>query len=196
MLVDHPDAHPLPGGHSESGEPLGQLTLEDLGFGRVFFDVSLARHFQDSADFSQPVIGSFEGHLDAVLGRQPGSDLLGPLPAPLAQPGLELPAHFVIERGLVAGRLGSFQQARDPALAIPPRPTPHRRARPPHRLGDLFHRVVPAHAHAHGLQLFPFPRVLGRALPRPHRFHIAFNPKHSCHPPFLSFCLPVVKSYC
>ena len=67
MLVGHPDPHLGSPGHAEPPQPISELNLEGGRGYRVFAGVSLARHFQDSADFSQPIVNPFQAQLDPVL---------------------------------------------------------------------------------------------------------------------------------
>ena len=63
--------------------------LGDLVIATPFLRVGLARHFQDPAQFSQPVIHPGQLEADRVPLAQPVLNLLGSLPPAGLQPGLQ-----------------------------------------------------------------------------------------------------------
>lgn len=94
MFIGHPQADRPATSHVQVPEPVAQRLLEVYADGRVFERVSLARHLQDSAQFSQPVVYPFERELLAVLLLEPVLDLLGPLPATRLQAFLKFGQGF------------------------------------------------------------------------------------------------------
>jgi hypothetical protein len=94
MLIAHPDAHRAPTSHVQVLELVGELLLKPGRLGRVLLGVGLARHLQDPAQFSQPVIHATELERHLVFLRQPMLNLLGALPAPGLQSRLEFLQQF------------------------------------------------------------------------------------------------------
>src|SRR5580704_12979242 len=97
MLIGHPNAHPFSTSHVQALELVAKCSLKLGGLPRVFFGVSLARHFQDPAQFSQPVIDPrwFEFYLMPAL--EPLLDFLGPLPPALPQTRHKLLQRFACD---------------------------------------------------------------------------------------------------
>jgi hypothetical protein len=127
-----------------------------LGGCRVFASVSLARHFQDSADFSQPVVGSFQAEFDPVLLAEPGSHFLGPLEAPRAELldefRLRRRTHSRLATPLLKGRPQHRFDSPSPKKL---RPRSYRRPAHSRLRSYLFHRRLAQHSKPDRLQSLP-----------------------------------------
>src|SRR5678816_4817736 len=85
VFIGYPDPHGFSTSYGQAPELCAERLLKLGGSGRVLLRVSLARHLQDSAQFSQPVIHSLQTELGLVLLLQPLLNLPGPLPPPILQ---------------------------------------------------------------------------------------------------------------
>ena len=128
MFIGHPHAHPPSTSHVQVLELCAERPLEGGAGGRVFARVSLARHLQDSAQFSQPVIHTLHREFGFMPLPQPGLNLLGPLPPSGLQSGLQLRQDRAVNLRRLPAAMSAFQQARhaarleriDPVEELPP----------------------------------------------------------------------------
>src|ERR1700691_1503168 len=110
MLIGHPNAHHFSTSHAQALELVAKRLLKLGGLPRVFFGVSLARRFQDPAQFSQPIIYPrwFEFYL--MLALEPLLDFLGPLPPALLQTRDKLFQCFAFNARRSPAPMFAFQQ--------------------------------------------------------------------------------------
>jgi hypothetical protein len=111
VLIGHPDADWLSTSHAQVLEPCAQRLLKLGGLGRVFSGVSLARHLQDSAQFSQPVVDSFEADAGLMFVFKPGLDFFGPLPLPLSQASQQLLLNRALDPRWRSTAMFTFEQS-------------------------------------------------------------------------------------
>ena len=116
MFVGHPKPHRAGGIGDQGGQPLGGLPPKGFTLGRVLLRVSLARHFQDSADFSQPVIDRGQGQFLPGLLAHPPLDILGPAELSQAQFFHQLLLQALVQRGFLAPAILALQQCFDASM--------------------------------------------------------------------------------
>ena len=139
MLVDHPQPHLRFGRQAQRVKFGGELRLERLGFDRVIFAVAFTRHLRLGAATAQPRVNPGQAQAGAALFAQPVADLLGALPAALAQAGEQLGGGGRVDLGAFCPRpaAGLEAQAAEAVLAEAPDILRHAGAGARQRLGDL-----------------------------------------------------------
>src|ERR1035437_7291400 len=106
VFIGHPQVHRPSTSHIQARQLCAERVLELFGCGRVFLRVGLARHLQDPAQFSQPVIHPGQLQTNPVTIPQPVLDFLGPLPLARLQSGQQF------------GQDGALHLGRGPATVL------------------------------------------------------------------------------
>jgi hypothetical protein len=111
VFIGHPQAYRSSTSHVQVRQLFAKRLLEHFGGGRVFLRVGLARHFQDPAQFSQPVIHPGQFQANRMPLAQPVLNLLGPLPPTRLQPGQQFLAGIAFDLRHGTATVLSLQQS-------------------------------------------------------------------------------------
>lgn len=138
MFIGHPHPHRLSTSHVQARQPFAERVLEHCDGRRVFLRVGLARHFQDPAQFSQPVIHAGQLEPNPMLLSQPVLNFLGTLPAARLQAGQQFLEGWALHLRAGPAAMLTLQQAGQTAGLEGVHPGEKPPAADAQLLGDLF----------------------------------------------------------